>query len=325
MFTNRSFHLLTVIALLIITACASQTEPVTPTMTSTVEISATPTLITTNTVFDGRLLFSRFVEASHTFTGMFIARTDGSAETAVPLPWTEGGGRWSRSGKQIAVATLLADGRVGTAIIGTDGTVLRVLSISDATLNLPCIGWSPDDTRLACEGWDDTDPSRNGIYTVLAADGGDIQRLTTPPAGQQDFPGDYSAAGEFVFKRSSGYEVPGILMIVNANGGEPRIFYDGRVDDPGRFSPDGRSVVTATNGNLLVIDLDGSILHEITIAGRFLFGAVWSPDGTRIAFSVSDQSYRAEIYTSLPDGTDLQQVTRTSENEIAVDWGVGSE
>lgn len=325
MFSNRSFHLLTVIALLIITACTSQTEPVTPTITSTVEISATPTLITTNTVFDGRLLFSRFIEASHTFTGMYITQADGSAETAVPLPWTEGGGRWSRSGKEIAVPTPLDDGRIGTAIIATDGTVLRVLSISDATLNLPCVFWSPDDTRLACEGWDDTDPSRNGIYTVLTVDGGDIQRLTTPPAGQQDFPGDYSSVGQFVFKRSSGYEVPGTLMIVDANGGEPRIFYDGPVDDTGRFSPDGRSVVTATNGSLLIIDLDGKIVHTISIDGYYLFGPVWSPDGSRIAFSRTTSQYDAEIYTSLPDGTDLQQVTHTSENEITVDWGVGSE
>ncbi len=223
MFTNRSLYMLTVVAILVVTACAPvKDEPATPTLTLTATVSATPTLTPTTTVFEGRLLFSRFIEASHTFTGMYISETDGSGETAVPLPWTEGGGRWSRSGKQIAVPTLLADGRVGTAIIATDGTVLRVLSISDATLNLPCVSWSPDDTRLACEGWDDTDPSRNGVYTVLAADGGDIQRLTTPPAGQQDFPGDYSSAGQFIFMRSSGYDVPGALTIVDANGGEPR-------------------------------------------------------------------------------------------------------
>jgi hypothetical protein len=35
--------------------------------------------------------------------------------------------------------------------------------------------------------------------------------------------------------------------------------------------------------------------------------------------------YASDIYTSLPDGTDLQQVTNTPDNEINVDWGVGSE
>ena len=115
-------------------------------------------------------------------------------------------------------------------------------------------------------------------------------------------------------------------MLVDANGGEPRLLYDGPVEDCGRFSPDGRFVLTSTNGSLLVIDLDGQVVHTISIDGHFAFGPVWSPDGTRIAFSMTTPGvYAAEIYTSLPDGTDLQRVTNTADNEINVDWGVGSE
>ena len=346
MFPNRSFYLLLVTALLVVTACAPQvealptvtslpetntpqvamtiTEAPSPTATPTLTASATPSQ--TATLFEGRLLFSRFTEATHTFTGMFIARTDSSAETAVPLPWEEGWGRWSMSGTEIAVPTLLADGKVGTAIIATDGTVLRELSILDATLNLVCTIWSRDDTRLACEGWDDADPSRNGIYTVRASDGTDVQRLTTPPAGQHDCPGDYSPDGQFVFVRGAGDEGNGPLMLIDANGGEPRLLYDGPVEDCGRFSPDGRFVLTSTNGSLVVLELDGQVVQRISIDGHFAFGAVWSPDGTRIAFSLTTPGvYAAEIYTSLPDGTDRQRVTNTADNEINVDWGVGSE
>jgi hypothetical protein len=39
------------------------------------------------------------------------------------------------------------------------------------------------------------------------------------------------------------------------------------------------------------------------------------------SMSIIDQA-SAEIYTSLPDGTDRQQVTATADNEIGVDWGV---
>src|SRR5687767_13794457 len=56
---------------------------------------------------EGRLLFSRFTEATHTFNGMFTAGPDGSSEQAVPLPGPEGGGRWSQSGAEIAVMTIL--------------------------------------------------------------------------------------------------------------------------------------------------------------------------------------------------------------------------
>jgi len=340
MFTNRLFYLLIVIALLVVTACAPQvvSTPISststlaptiespPTLKPTTTSEVSPTLIPTATKFEGRLLFSRFNEASHAFTGMFVAQADGSAETAIPLPWEEGWGRWSRSGKEIAVPTQLADERIGTAIIAADGTVLRVLAIPDATLNLVCTVWSGDDARLACEAWDDTDSSRNGIYTVSASDGADLQRLTTPPDGKHDFPGDYSPAGQFVFMRATGDEGPGPLMLVDANGGEPRILYDGLMEDAGRFSPDGRFVVTSSNGSLMVIDLDGQVADTISIDDHFAFGPAWSPDGTRIAFSLTTPGvYRADIYTSLPDGTDLQQVTNTSANEINVDWGRGSE
>ena len=341
---NRLFYLLIVVALVVVTGCAPQvvstpisstatlaptmeaSPTIEPTIEPTVTPEATPTLIPKATKFAGRLLFSRFIEASHTFTGMFVADTDGSAETAVPLPWTEEGwGSWSRSGTEIAVPTLRADGRIGTAIIATDGTMLRELSIPDVTLNLVCTIWSGDDSRLACEGWDDTDPSRNGIYAVRASDGADLQRLTTPTAGKHDLPGDFSSTGQFIFKRHSGDEGPGLIMLVDANGGEPRLLYDGPMEDAGRFSPDGRFVLTSTNGSLMVIGLDGQVVDSISIDGYYAFGPVWSPDGTRIAFSMTTPGvYRSDIYTSLPDGTDLQRVTNTADNEINVGWGVGS-
>ena len=135
----------------------------------------------------GRLLYSRFTEATHTFDGMFAAAADGSSEVPVPMPWTEGGGRWSSSGEFIAVPTQVEDGRVGTAILDEAGNVVRVLDIPDETLNLPCTAWSPDDKRLACTAWDDADPTRGGIYTVRAKDGGDL-RVDDIPGGHGGLP-----------------------------------------------------------------------------------------------------------------------------------------
>ena len=107
-------------------------------------------------------MFSRFDESTHTFLSSHLIRPDGSDETELVLPGPEGGGRWSRDGSQIAVMTVLPDGRIGTAIVLPDGTVDRTLEIPDDPQRR-MHRLSPDDSRLACEAWDDTDPSRGGI------------------------------------------------------------------------------------------------------------------------------------------------------------------
>ena len=270
----------------------------------------------------GRLLYSRFIEASHTFTGMFVSAADGSGEVAVPMPWTEGGGRWSTSGDMIAVPTQVEDGRVGTAILDAAGRVLRVLDIPDETLNLPCVFWSPDDARLACEAWDDTDPARGGIYTVRSADGGDLQRVTTPPAGMADMPGDWSSNGQIVFKRYSGNEAPGPLLLVDVGGGDPITLISSEQEDPGRFSPDGNLFATSSSGVIEVFDLTGAHVSTIERPGDYLFGPAWSPHGDWLVFSVAyGGQFMADLFISRPDGSESYQVTRTTENEITVDWG----
>lgn len=270
----------------------------------------------------GRLLFSRFDESTHTFISTHISRPDGSGETEIAMPGPEGGGRWSRAGTHIAVMTERADHRIGTAIIAPDGSVTRVLDIPDTHLNLMCSVWSPDDSRLACEAWDEADPSRGGIYTVRSSDGGDLVRLTEPPTGTTDLPGDYSPDGaQVVFKRGSESEAPGTLMVVPATGGEPQRLSNERVDDPGRYSHDGKTVLTSSAGALLLLDSTGHRVGHIDEEGAFLFGAVWSPDGSHMAFSSASSGPFADIYTSKPDGTDRHRVTSTPDNEIVVEWG----
>ena len=181
----------------------------------------------------GHLLFSRFDESTHTFLSTHISRPDGSNEAEIDMPGDEGGGRWSRSGKHIAVSTVLADDRIGTAILSPDGTVDRVFKIPEDGLNLACTVWSPDDKRLACEGWDELNPSRNGLYTVRSSDGGGMVRLTKTPANLSDFVGDYSPDGTtFLFKRTTD-ENPGPLMVVPTAGGQDDAALRPRCRGPG--------------------------------------------------------------------------------------------
>ena len=269
----------------------------------------------------GRLLFSRFDESTHTFLSTHVARADGGGEREVAMPGPEGGGRWSWSGDAIAVMTVLPDDRIGTAIIKPDGTIERVLDIPDASLNLVCTVWSPDDQRLACEGFDETHPSRNGIYTVRSSDGGGLVRLTKTPTNQGDLPGDYSPDGTHLLFKRTAEESPGPLMVVPTAGGQSKLLSDLLVEDPGRYSRDGKTILTSSAGRIVLLSAaTGRDIGQIMQNGTYLFGAVWSPDGGHIAYSGASAGPYADIYTALPDGTDRRQVTSTAENEIRVEW-----
>src|SRR6266496_3278860 len=97
-------------------------------------------------------------------------------------------GQWSPNGTSI----LLNGG-----ILNFDTGSFTDLSLGTLypDLFLGCVVWSPDATRLACEGDVDADPSLNGVYTVRSSDGGDLQQVTSNPF---DFgcPSDYSPNGK---------------------------------------------------------------------------------------------------------------------------------
>lgn len=316
-----------VILAILISACVADSPGVTTSPSALPSVAESPVASATTEASPppalpgGWLMFSRFDESTHTFLSTHLSRPDGTQETELVLPGPEGGGRWSHDGSQIAVMTILEDERVGTAIIQRDGAVDRVLEIPVEALNLVCATWSPDDSRLACEGFADDDPSLGGIYTVSASDGHDLQRLTTAPAGMNDIPGDYSPDGtQVIFKRTT-QEEDAPLMVVDVGGGEPRSLSDDEYEDPGRFSPDGETVLTSADGRLVFMGLNGDVLSTIEETGAFFFGAVWSPDGEWIVYSRDVSGFVADVFVSRTDGSDAWQVTQTSANEIDVEWG----
>src|SRR5262249_60750187 len=107
-------------------------------------------------------------------------------------------------------------------------------------------------------GFDDVDPSKNGVYTFRSADGGGLVRVTASPGGRHDIPIAFSPDGTrimFVRGVSPGGDVEGDmnLFVVNTDG-------TGLV----RLNPPG----TATG----LIDTP------------ILSAQSWSPDGARVAF-----------------------------------------
>jgi Tol biopolymer transport system component len=123
-------------------------------------------------------------------------------------------------------------------------------------LNLVCTqAFSPATRRLACEGWSETDPGLQGIYTVCAADGGDLVRVTRC---SQD------------------------CRVIGFSPDGSRIFFFQAVDG---FP----SIGDQLEGSLFVISTEGTDVHRITHADTPVevtgnSGGRLTPDGARIVF-----------------------------------------
>ena len=274
----------------------------------------------------GRLAYGRFSPGG---THSFTANTDGTDEQRLLSSRAEGA-TWSPDGSRLAVNADNPQGLLFVGLVSPDGSGYVQFHSPDPTLNLGCAPWSPDGSRLACEAWDDTDVTRNGIYTVRTSDGGDLIRVTTSPVGTKDVaPGDFSPDGrQIVFLRADPPDEEHLtLMVVNIDGTGERAITDVKVGMWCSWSPDGKTILTEANGSLLLVPLDGRQPSPIKVAANAPVTATrgaWSPDGTWIVFS-RVSSAGEDIYIMRKDGTNLHQVTNTpGQDEEFGDWGVAA-
>ena len=248
-------------------------------------------------------------------------------------------GQWSYDGSRITVGT----DALGQAIFDFDAGLLTSLNLAVQypDLFLPCGVWSPDDKRLACEGFGIADPSLNGIYTVRASDGGDLQRVTSDPGGD-DCPSDYSPYGNrIVFTRAN--DTTFALYTIRPDGtGLRQISPDGLNFNfcNGSWSPQGNEILLSAHqpnfdyhSSIWVLHANGTGLRRIPVPGCGGLNAdqngvgcpspSWSPDGKKIVFSRQVGTQPHEIYTVNADGTGLFNVTNTSDiSEFSADWGI---
>jgi hypothetical protein len=85
---------------------------------------------------------------------------------------------------RLLVMVFRPDAPVRPATVNADGSGFTVLAVPQLPpdIDMGCRVWSPDATRLLCQAIRfGGDPSLNGIYTIRAADGGGLTRLTVNP------------------------------------------------------------------------------------------------------------------------------------------------
>ena len=282
---------------------------------------------------NGQITYDRTTDPTTGYQVVLTANPDGSSARVV----VQGTccADFSPDGSKLVVPYQTADGRIETATSNADGTGYTPFPVTDPTLNIGCStgSWSPDGKRLACETWDDSNPARNGIYTVSSADGSGLTRLTANPLGGHDVPGSYSPDGKrIVFIRYDANLNSAGMFVVKTKGGQLRqILPASVIISPGvqaDWSPQGneiifqRRVTLGVGGSIWVIHADGSGLREIHISGLRCGASVsdpsgvgcheprWSPDGKKIIFAVLALATGVRnIYTANANGTGLTQVS----------------
>jgi Tol biopolymer transport system component len=217
------------------------------------------------------------------------------------------------------------------------------LGLSDRypDLALFCGVWSPDGSRMACEGFGQTDGSLNGVYTVRSSDGGGLQRVTSDPNGD-DCPSDYIAEREAARDHAGERHE---LRDRHRQGGRHRADALTAPDTnfdfcSGSWSPQGNEIVYSAHvpagdrSTIRAAHFDCSGVREIPVPGCGgprsdptsigCSGPGWSPDGKKIAFSrhtlLPDEQF--DLYTVNADGSGRFQVTNTPDlQEGGGDWG----
>jgi Tol biopolymer transport system component len=165
--------------------------------------------------------------------------------------------------------------------------------------------WSPDGQKLAFV--------RGSSIYLSNADVSGFSRLTNASSTEFHSEPSWSPDGNRIAIArlyGSGSEI----FILNADGsGATRV----NVPSPARhptWSPDGTRLAYERNGEIHVVNLDGT--GDTNIAGGH--SPTWSPDGTRIAFSREGQ-----LCTMRPDGLEVRTLTnldRSQEEASHASW-----
>jgi Tol biopolymer transport system component len=278
---------------------------------------------------NGLISFTRFDPALD-LDVVYTVNPDGTHEQQV-MAGAEAG-QWAPDGTRLAITTDCC----GTWILNPDtGSYTQLPTFyPELGLFLPCGVWSPDGARLACEGFGE-DLGDDGVYTIRSLDGSDVRRVTS--GADDDCPGDYAPNGKrLVFLRASfAFGVDGLYVVRTDGTGLRRITPIG-MDlrfNCGNWSPQGNEILFSARAapgarfSIFAVHADGSGLRQIPIptcgtAAEGCFEPVWSPDGSKIAFTrFLAQTGQTDLFTVNADGTGLDQVTHAGLGAGLKDWG----
>jgi TolB protein len=181
--------------------------------------------------------------------------------------------------------------------------------------------WSPDGSKIAFIDIRDN-PKGPNLY-VMNADGSGQTKLSNALSPIETL--RWSPDGTKILFEASPDQLNFYWAIINADGsGERPLFGDQRGDDP-VWSPDGTKITfvgaedTRFEGDIYVMNADGSGRTNLSNNPRRDLTPQWSPDGTKIAF-VSTLSGIPTIYVMNADGSEQKPLTNGLTTSFGAVW-----
>ncbi len=182
-------------------------------------------------------------------------------------------------------------------IMNADGSNKQLIYVSSSLLGAWYPSVSPDGTKIA---FADGDASGDYEVYVINANGSNLRQLTDNIA--HDYGVDWSPDGtKIVFNR----ERPGVNTIDPTHPG----------------SKNGSS--TGGNGDIYIMNADGTNQTRLTKQGNDDFYPIFSPDGTKIVFSRANgyAERNIDVYVMNADGSNAIRLTHEPRWDVATDWG----
>jgi hypothetical protein len=209
---------------------------------------------------------------------------------------TVGAFAWSADGRRLAylagVSPVLGTGQYTLYIAGADGHVRRLTACGDCQ----GVSWSPDGSQIAVVRYVGTRYRGAWNVWVINAETGAMRRITGCQTGASCVYADqlqWSPTGQEILFVGPGKGNRWSLDTIHPDGSHLTTITTIRDTAPGpgglglasanpQFSPNGRQIAFNETNGIDTINADGTGLKRIIALGG---NPVWSPDGTRLAYS----------------------------------------
>ena len=207
--------------------------------------------------------------------------------------------RISADGSKIAFLSQVDPVQYEIFVMNSDGSEKQQITFDKKDIGDLVI--SADGSKIAFSSNRDGDSE---IF-VINSDGTELQQLTFN--AYTDFSPSISGDGSKIVFQSEIWP-DWYIYIINSNGSDLKQLPNTRDSSAPSFNDDGTKVSFYSNGNIWIMNSDGSGKRQLTFTSNIMYAPYFSGDGSKITYISTVNSYH-QVFVVNSDGTGRKQLT----------------